>query len=173
MSTPRPQALAALEESHRAVAELLASLSDEELQRQSTIGGGDWSAKDLAVHLAEWESHAIDTIAQWRRGERPAAFDLSEGKVEEMNAEAVAAHRPHPARAARARFESTYGELVEAIDGLTEEEWDAPLTPDDGPPMPLGELVGGVLGGPAGTFDHASAHLEDLRAYVRSLRTNA
>lgn len=172
MSTPRHQALATLEEGHRAVAELLAAMSDEELERPATIGGGDWSAKDLAAHLAEWESHAVGAIAQWRRGERPDALDLTDERVDRLNAEAIALHRPHPSRAARARFESTYGTLVEAIDGLSDEDWEASIPSAEGA-ISLGELIGGVLGGPSGTFDHTAAHLGHLRDYARSLRTKS
>ncbi|MFM7719095.1 MAG: maleylpyruvate isomerase N-terminal domain-containing protein [Actinomycetota bacterium] len=173
MGHTRAQALAAIEEGHREVAELLASIGDEDLARPGTIGDGDWSAKDLAVHLAEWESHAVRAIEAWRRGERPDVLDLTGDAIETANAEAVAAHRPHPPRAARRRFESAYGDLVAAIDAVTNDEWDAPLAFPTPRPMTLGDLVGGVLAGPAGEFDHAADHLDDLRAYAGSLRTKA
>jgi uncharacterized protein (TIGR03083 family) len=172
MPLARPQALAMLEGSHRAVAELLASLSDDEMDRPGSIGGGDWSAKDLAVHLALWESLAIEAIEEWRRGERPGVLDLTEGRIDEVNAEEIARHRPHRPAGARARFEGVYGDLVAAIDGLTDDEWSSTVA-GDGAPRTIGDVVGAALGGPSGAFDHTAAHLEDLRTYVASLRTNA
>lgn len=162
-----------LEESHRAVAELLASLSDDELDRPGSIGGGDWSAKDLAVHLAFWESLAIRSIEEWRRGERPGVLDLTDERIDAANAEEIARHRPHRPAGARARFEGVYGDLVAAIDGLTDDEWASTVAGTGDRMRTIGEVVGGALGGPSGAFDHAAAHLDDLRTYVASLRTNA
>lgn len=173
MTLSRAHALAALEEGHRAVAELLASMSDEELARGATLGDGDWSAKDLAVHLAEWESHAVGAIEAWRRGERPEVLDLTGERIDAANADAIAAHRPHPASAARRRFEAAYGDLVAAIDGVTDAEWAAPLPFPATEVATIGDIVGGVVAGPTGPFEHAAAHLDGLRAYAASLRTNS
>lgn len=161
-----------LEESHRAVAELLASLSDDAMDRPGSIGGGDWSAKDLAVHLAFWESLAIRSIEQWRRGERPSVLDLTDERIDAANAEEIARHRPHRPAGARARFEGVYGDLVAAIADLTDDEWTTAVA-GDGTGRTIGDVVGGALGGPSGAFDHAAAHLDDLRTYVASLRTKA
>lgn len=46
--------------------------------------------------------------------------------------------------------------------------WDAP--PTTRLRRSLGHVLGGIVGGPAGLFTHASAHLPHLRAYVESVR---
>lgn len=170
---PRPQALAILEESHRAIAELLASLTDEEMDRRSTIGDGDWSAKDLAVHIALWEELAVRTIEQFGRGERPQILDISgEDAVDRVNEEERQRHGSHPPKGARARFEGVYGRLVMAIDEVSDDEWASPVIGAEGDRKTLGDVVGGALSGEE-QFDHAGEHVDDLRSYVASLRTNS
>lgn len=72
MAVPtRPAAVQTLEEGHRAIRRLLAEMSEEELIRPGTIGGGSWSAKDLLGHLTSWEEIALASLHEWRRGERP------------------------------------------------------------------------------------------------------
>src|SRR5207245_7846791 len=60
------QAAAALEEGNAALQELCARLSADEMVRPATIGGGQWSAKDLLAHVAFWEELAAQTLADWR-----------------------------------------------------------------------------------------------------------
>lgn len=171
---PRTEALAILEEGHRAISELLASLTDEDMDRPSTIGDGGWSAKDLAVHVALWEDLALRTIAESRRGERPGVIDITAGpEVDRVNAEERERHSGHRPSGARARFEGVYGELVLAIDELTEEQWNAPVVGATVSDQTLGDLVGSTLAGEEGPFCHADEHIDDLRDYVASLRTNS
>ena len=121
---PRPAAIRTLEEGHRATAELVAPLSDEELARTATIGGGDWSAKDLIAHLADWERHAVEALAEWREGKRPWVEDVfTPEDTDRVNDEAVERSRGISPDEARARFERAYGDLVAAIDSLSDEEW--------------------------------------------------
>ncbi len=69
MTPSRPQALRVLGEDHESVRELVERLGSDDLARPATIGGGDWSAKDLLGHLTSWEEHALEALAAWRRGE--------------------------------------------------------------------------------------------------------
>jgi hypothetical protein len=54
MSVSREDAIRIVSEGHRSVQELLSRLDDDAFVRRGTIGEGDWSAKDLAGHLADW-----------------------------------------------------------------------------------------------------------------------
>ena len=67
----RDEALATLGDGQTSLESLLARLLDDELARPATIGGGDWSAKDLLGHVAFWEELAIQALEAIRAG-RPA-----------------------------------------------------------------------------------------------------
>jgi hypothetical protein len=69
----REEALATLAEGQSRVDALLSELTEDQFTRRGTIGGGEWSAKDFLGHMAFWEEIALETLASWRRGERPGS----------------------------------------------------------------------------------------------------
>lgn len=175
MDVTRPQAIEILQDGHARVAELLGRLSEDDLVRRGTIGGGEWSAKDLACHLASWEDIAVRALEDWARGHRPwieSVFD-DDGAVDRLNAEDVEAWLAAPAATALERFETSHRDVVEAIGSTSDEEWSSPAPYETAVPRILGGLIGGILGAPDRPFGHAYAHLKELQDYVGSLATNA
>jgi len=166
----RDEATRLLEEQHAQVADLLGGLDDEAFARRGTIGGGEWSAKDLALHLGSWEDFAVETLAQLRRGERPSIEDAFTGDgsgTDRLNEDHVNLQLDVDPHEARARFQARHRRVVEAIAATEEAAWAAeyPFDPDD---ATVGDRIGSLLGSDAGGFTHAGAHLDDLRAYVTS-----
>jgi len=86
-SITREEALATLEDGQAQVEVLVAQLSDEEAARPATMGGGDWSAKDLMGHIARWNEIAIEALGSWRKGERPEIEDVWGDGVDRLNAQ--------------------------------------------------------------------------------------
>lgn len=166
----RDEAIRLLEEQHAEVAGLLERLDDDAFARRGTIGGGEWSAKDLALHLGSWELFALQTLEQFGRGERPSYEDAfaQAGGTDRLNEEHVNLQLDVEPEEARARFEERHRRVVEAIASMDDAEWAAayPFDPDD---ATVGDRVGSLLGSDAGGFTHASAHLPDLRVYVTSI----
>ena len=174
----REDAVAVLGEGYARVRDLIGALSDEEFERPATIGGGDWSAKDLVAHLTTWEELAIRSLEEFRRGETPwvetedGPFSAPPtGKVDAFNAETVAEKRTRPAADVRHDAERVHADLLAAILELTDEEWGARAFY----PTPMNRrrhlrsLLGSALGGSQGPFRHADDHLPDLEAFLRSL----
>jgi hypothetical protein len=167
--TNRDEAIRLLEEQHAEVASLLAALDDGAFARRGTIGGGEWSAKDLALHLGSWELFAFETLEQLGRGERPSIEDAfaQDGATDRLNEEHVNLQLDVEPGAARARFEERHRRIVGAIAATNDAAWAAayPFDPDD---ATVSDRIGSLLGSDAGAFTHAAAHLEELRAYVAS-----
>jgi hypothetical protein len=171
----RDEALATLADGQARLGQLLARLSDDQLARPATIGGGDWSAKDLIGHLATWEALALQTIQEWRRHEIPwverdgGVFSApATGKVDAYNARTVAEKAGQDVAEVRAEAEHVHRDLIAAIGSVGDEEWSKTAfypTPN-GRRRKLATLVGSVLGAPQRPFGHAFAHLPDLEAYV-------
>lgn len=173
MAVPtRQEALRLLEEGHAALDGWFGRLSDAEMTRPATIGGGDWSAKDLLGHVAFWEELAAETLAAWREGRSPSMARLVGGAwdgVDKLNARNQVRTAAETLARVRERAGAARAALLEAIGGLSDTDWRAEVGRADGTPTTLGERLGSVTGGPAGYFDHAAAHLDDLAAYGRSL----
>jgi hypothetical protein len=164
------QAAATLEEGNAALAALFGHLSPAEMTRPATIGGGEWSAKDLLGHVAFWEELAAQSLSEWRAGQRPAIESL-------LGPEATdAANARNQERTARqslatvaARADAAHRTILEAIQAMSDEEWRASSFYADAHNATLADLLGNVLGAPTGPFQHAFAHLDDLRTYFNSL----
>lgn len=168
----RPDAIRALEDGWRDVSDLLANLSEEDLVRSATIGDGDWSAKDLLGHLATWEALALRALNEWRAGTKPSVeTDVFEhpGGVDAVNAESVAEKREWPLERVRSDAEDTHRRLVAEIDNMSESEWRSKAAYPTERRTRLVSLLGSITGKRGGPFQHASAHLPDLDAFVRSV----
>jgi hypothetical protein len=166
----RDAAVGLLERQHTTVAELLSELDADAFARRGTIGGGAWSAKDLAAHLGSWEELSLQTIEAFGRGERPSIEDAFDGAgaTDRINEREVRRFQDAGPNDVLSRFEDLHRRLVGAIRDLSDEQWGSayPYDPDD---HTLAERVGSLLGSEDGAFMHASAHLPDLRAYVDSI----
>jgi hypothetical protein len=104
----------------------------------------------------------------WQRGQpAPIQRALRVHGLNAVNAEAVAADHERSAATVRRRFDDIHRRLVAEINALPDATWDAPPTTRSR--RSLGHVVGGIVGGPAGPFSHASSHLPYLRDYVESV----
>ena len=149
------------------MAALLSSLSHDDLVRRGTIGGGEWSAKDLVAHLGLWEELALEVLEQWRRGEvlSVEALFAAEGGTDRLNDEGVRRFLDTSWDEVHARFEDLHGRVLAALGGIEDDEWSAPRQGDPAG-LGLGERLGSLLGSDEDPYRHGSAHLPDLRAYV-------
>src|SRR5437016_986714 len=88
----RDDAIRILDDGKRELARSIDLLSDQELVRAATLGGGDWSVKDLIGHVAAWERRATDALVRWRAGE-PVEALASDAGVDAFNARSIALDR--------------------------------------------------------------------------------
>ena len=176
-SITREDALATLEDGQSKLDQLLTQLSDEELSKPATMGGGDWSAKDLMCHVARWNELAVEAMEAWRRGEKPAIEDewdgVDEGEmsgVDRINADNYDRSKDISPDGARLRMREAHAAITGAISGMDNAEWHSKA------PYPtqrrgwLGMMMGSITGAPKLAYGHAFAHLPDLQAYVSELR---
>ncbi len=165
MLTP-DEALEVIDRDHRTVHALLAGISVEELEEPATIGGGEWSAKDLVGHLTTWEEIALASIDEWERGERPAIeATFAQAGGDALNADEVARKSIVPAPEVLRRFDEVHERLATTLRGLAAQSWEQRATYDQEVGTTLGSLLGGILGSETGPFQHFAAHLRDLRAF--------
>ncbi len=164
---PTPSRIAAirtLERDHASVRALLAELPPRAITTVG-LGGGAWSPKDLIGHLASWEEYALEALDAWAAGRGPAIDKLlwSSG-TGRVNRDAVTRKSKLSAREITRRADATHEELMRQLRAMSDARWRKPGTSRGR--KPVGERLGGILGGPTGPFRHADAHLKELRAFV-------
>jgi uncharacterized damage-inducible protein DinB len=171
VTTPSPaEASAVLEEGRAAVDRLASTVPEEEAVRRNTIGGGEWSLKDLLGHLAHWEELALRTIDRFRDDGSITRFAADD--VDEENAKDIARKLDWPLERVRSDARSTHDRLLSEIRSISEEDWTAPRPFAGGGERSLGDMLASVLGAPQRPFGHAWAHLRELEDYVSGLRSS-
>jgi len=164
----RDQATDLLEDGHRKLTVLFDQLNETAFVRPATIGGGDWSAKDLMGHIAFWEEIALATLDSSRRGEAlrlDQAF--ASGGIDELNAWNHSRKARWSADRVRRESEETHRRLIDEIERLSSKSWNELVPMANEKRIRLGTRLGQVLSGPKQRFGHAFAHLPDLEAYVK------
>ncbi len=169
-SITREEALATLEDGQAQVEVLVAQLSDEEAARPATMGGGDWSAKDLMGHIARWNEIAIEALGSWREGERPGIEDVWGDGVDKLNAENYERSKADSPEQARSRLRRSHDVLVGAIRDMDNAEWHSKAPYQTERRSWLGMMLGSITGAPKRAYGHAFAHLPDLEKYASKLR---
>ena len=168
MDVTQAQAVEILRDAHARMAGLFASLTDPDLVRRGAIAG-EWSAKDLAGHIASWEEMALRTLEEWRRHERPWIEDvLGDGRVDEINGANVRRWLGVTPEEALRRFAVSERRITDAIAGIDDEEWASTSWWPRDEPRVLGRFLGGIMGAPDRPFGHAYAHLNELEVYAAS-----
>lgn len=153
---------------------LFAALSDADAITPGTIGGGEWSAKDLMGHLAFWEELAIEAIDAWRGGRIPRAESIfTADDVDAINAENFAQTAAQSLEELRRRAQESHQRIVALIGSLSDEEWNSKPAYETERRKRLSEMLGAVLGAPKRPFGHAFAHEADLRARVAETSVSA
>lgn len=120
----RNEALATLAEGKAALDALISQLDDTQFERPATIGGGDWSARDLVAHLAWWEEIAQQAVDDWRAGRVPwieAVF--RDGTVDDVNAGNDARTRGQSSAEVRERAARAHASIVATISEMADDEW--------------------------------------------------
>ena len=115
---------------------------------------GDWSVRDLVVHVAAWSEHAVAALALASAG-RGAEFAYSTDDTDSMNADILAAGRALSPRQALEREDAAFAAFRDAVRAL-----DPGLL---GERLGNGDSVEDVIryDGP----DHYAEHTEHLRAW--------
>jgi hypothetical protein len=162
------EALRIVQDGDARVQALMAPLSDEEMARPGTLGDGGWGVSDLIGHLASWEERALEVFRCARTGD-PFQALIGIRSVDELNERNVAAWRRRSPDRVRGDAREIHDRLAQELRDCSPAEWRTLVTMSTGRRHQLATLAGSTLGGPAGPFTHARAHVPDLGAYLASL----
>jgi hypothetical protein len=92
---------------------------------------GEWSVKDILVHLSAWEKYLLDRLGYVMTGQRPqypamASWD----DVHHFNAQVYEANKDRPLTSVIIEFRSLYRGVMAVLEALDEEMLNKPFTYD-------------------------------------------
>lgn len=159
-SAAKTDLLDAIRNARAALENALARLDDRTLAE--TILAGEWTGKDIMVHVSDWERRFLRWVEIGRRGEIPARPEpgISWADEDRLNQMIVERGRARSLDEVRAEFAAAYRAICEAIAAMSQDELFAPgyyaWTGDE----PLVAIVRGV------TIDHYAGHTADILAWL-------
>jgi len=106
---------------HRLFESTMLSLSPEQLEMPGVTG--EWSVKDLLLHLTAWEQNLVAWYKAGRSGEMPdmACVNSRQG-MNDFNRRIFEQNRHHSLADALALFASSYQQTLVLVETLPEEE---------------------------------------------------
>lgn len=161
-SITREEAIEILEDGQHQIDGLVARLTAAQIGTPATIGGGEWSTKDLLSHVARWNEIALEVLVAWRQGKRPWIEDVWGDGIDRLNAENFELSRDLSAEQAHDRLRGSHDALVNAIRSMDKQEWHSGAPYSTERRSWLGLMLGSVTGAPKRPFGHAFGHLPDL-----------
>jgi hypothetical protein len=137
---------------------LLSRLTVAEMNQPGAVGV--WSVKDVLVHIAFWERHAVQVIKAARRGETPQLD--AEDSTESRNASVVAQYYLTPMGAVLASWNEAREELLDQIGELSEGDLNDPdrFSWSEGRSL-LDRIADN-------SYEHEREHIEQIRSWMKS-----
>ena len=159
-SAAKTELLKAIRNARAALENALARLDDH--TQATTIIAGEWTAKDIMVHVADWERRFLRWVEIGRRGEIPEHPEPGISWAEEdwLNRSVVERERARSLDEVRAEFSAAYRAVYEAIAAMSHDELFAPGYYTWTGEEPLAAIVHGV------TIDHYAGHAADILAWL-------
>jgi hypothetical protein len=138
------------------VERVCAGLSEEEMIAPGVQG--EWSVKDILVHLSAWKKYLLDRLGYVMTNQHPlypamASWD----DVHRFNAQVYEENKGRPLSSVILQFRSLYRGVMTVLEALDDQMLSLPFTydfPDDG--LTVLQLIR------ANTFEHYREHFIDL-----------
>ena len=164
----RAEAISTIKEASGKLFALADRLAPEVAIKPSSIGGGEWSARDLVGHVETWEEVALANHEAWSKGEVPQSSTVvtDEASMDRFNAEQIEAKSQRSWEETLSSYKQTNAKLIAAIESLSDDDWGSPIKHPSEEPRTLGQSIGGATAAPKRPFGHIYAHLDDLAKLV-------
>src|SRR5579875_1664108 len=136
-------------------------------QEQMTTPGvtGDWSLKDILAHLAAWQRYLLIHLQAAIRNEEPADKGFTgDGDTDTMNARFYEQNKVRPLDDVQADFRTTYRQVVDAVQALSDEDL---FDPQRFAWMKGNALWVFVAGN---TYEHYQEHLQSIQEWLSKAR---
>ena len=153
----KTEILAKLEEGREQFLDAIEGLSENDLQQPGVVG--EWSVKDILVHLARWETELVKLLWQASQGQKPTGALVSSESVDELNARWYQESRARPLRLALEDFHGVRTQTMRRVEELPEKAFNDLHYYRWLDNQPLWEWIAGD------SFDHEAEHEAQIRAW--------
>ena len=124
VNTSKADIVALIKGERKKLDEVIQQLSQEQLTQPGAQG--DWSIKDLVMHLAVWEERGTEWIKCFAKGVKPdiPLKGYTWKDYEKLNQQSYEENRNKPWKEVLAYSQKTFNELINTIDAFPESNLD-------------------------------------------------
>jgi len=146
-----------LKNSRAAFLDAIDGLSDDAMLEPGVVG--EWSVRDLLVHLTLWEAGLVTLLFHIKEGRKPPPDEKAAETMDQKNARWHAENKDRPLDLARADFIAVRKQTLRRVRALTQAEFEKAdkLAWLEG--APLSKWIA------SDTFDHEAEHIQQIRAW--------
>jgi hypothetical protein len=118
----KKQLLEDMEVEHKALEQLLAGLTPEQITQPGIVG--EWSAKDVLAHLLEWQCMVLKWYTAGIQGKiiPIPAEGLNWAQIPLLNQRIYETYRDMPLADIQKQFKASHKKILSTIQGLSEKE---------------------------------------------------
>jgi hypothetical protein len=120
----KDEILDALEDERENMLEILDRLSPEQLVEPGVVG--EWSIKDILVHLSLWEAELVKLLWQAGQGQKPTTLHFSKVDVDATNQEWHQNYRDRPFERVFDDFINVRKQTIRRLEKFSEAELSSP-----------------------------------------------
>ncbi|HEX7587533.1 MAG TPA: DinB family protein [Anaerolineae bacterium] len=151
----RDELLVQIKQTHADLASSLEGISDETMSTRPVIDW--WTLKDMLGHIAMWEQVALRFIEQFQSEGAPKSLGLGDdAAVDVYNKRGAAERRDWPLALIRSKFDAARIDLLAAVEGLRDEQLNAPLAAPWESGVTLERLIAW------NSYEHVPEHIEQI-----------
>jgi hypothetical protein len=153
----KSEILTALNEGRERFLEAIEDLTPDQMKETGVVG--EWSVKDILVHLTRWEAELVKLLWQASQGQKPTSAHFSSSSVDDLNARWYQESRTRPLERILEDFHGVRAQTVRRVEDFSDEDLTDPkryLWLND---APLWEWIAGD------SFEHEAEHGAQIRAW--------
>ena len=147
--------LTALEDSREDFLEAIEGCSDEILLQPGVVG--EWSIKDILVHLTRWEAELVKLLWQARQAKSPSTAHFSEVEVDEMNDRWYQESRTRSLEVTLEDFHGVRNQTIHRVEEFNDKDLTDPKRYPWLKDTPLWQWIAGD------SFEHEAEHAAQIR----------
>ena len=147
----------ALEDERENFLEAIDGLSAEQLQTSGVVG--EWSVKDIMIHLSAWEAELVKLLWQARQGQKPTTLHFSQIDTDAINQQWFENYRSRSMERVIDDFEAVRKQTIRRLEAFSDDDLNqAQLFTWQGK-QPLWEWIAND------SFQHENEHAAQIREW--------
>ena len=154
----KQELLKKIEEQHDLFSSVIENLDEAFLLQPGVTG--EWSIKDILIHISRWEAELVKLLWQASQGQSPTTAHFSGAPVDETNQQFFTESRSRPLELALDDYYAVRSQTLLRIESFTERELADPKRYPWQKSIPLWQWIA------SDTFEHEAEHLANIRVWI-------